>query len=69
MEKKQSGCGLPATYEAPSTVRQRVETEGCLCGSATLQNPNNNSNGQIDAHEVNSNFEYELGDDASWVKQ
>ena len=56
-------------YETPFTTHVRVEMEGQLCaGSATIKNPNED-NGRIDEHEVNSNFDYTISDNAEWVKQ
>ena len=60
---------MKKVYETPFTTHVRVEMESQLCaGSATIKNPNED-NGRIDEHEVNSNFDYTISDDAAWVKQ
>ena len=43
-------------YEAPVTERFQVELEGSFCGSAEVQNPNNEENGTIVDHQVNTEF-------------
>lgn len=53
-----------AVYEAPLTEFFQVELEGVFCGSVDVQNPNN-ENGKIDAHEVNTGFNANFGED-SW---
>ena len=53
-----------AVYEAPLTEHFQVELEGVFCGSVDVQNPNN-ENGKIDAHEVNTGFNANFGED-SW---
>lgn len=45
-------------YESPATNLTRVKMEGYLCGSATIKNPENKP-GEIDAHEVNGDFNVE----------
>ena len=60
---------MKKVYETPFTSHVRVEMESQLCaGSATVKNPNED-NGRIDEHEVNSNFNYTISDNAEWVKQ
>ena len=60
---------MKKVYETPFTTHVRVEMESQLCaGSATIKNPNED-NGRIDEHEVNSNFDYTISDDAAWEKQ
>ena len=60
---------MKKVYETPFTTHVRVEMESQLCaGSATIKNPNED-NGRIDEHEVNSNFDYTISDNAEWVKQ
>ena len=60
---------MKKVYETPFTTHVRVEMESQLCaGSATIKNPNED-NGRIDEHEVNSNFNYTISDNAEWVKQ
>ena len=39
-------------YEAPVTELFRIELEGNFCGSAEIENPNNNQTGKIDQHGV-----------------
>ena len=60
---------MKKVYETPFTTHVRVEMEGRLCaGSATVKNPED-TNGGIDEHEVNSNFDYTISGDATWEKQ
>ncbi len=48
-------------YEAPRTVLYRVEVEGVICGSATVENPNQDY-GRIDQHQVNTDFGGDFSD-------
>lgn len=44
-------------YEAPRTARIQVEMEGgFICSSADVENPNDKTNGQIEEHQVNTDF-------------
>lgn len=44
-------------YEAPRTERIQVEMEGgFICSSADVENPNDKTNGQIEEHQVNTDF-------------
>ena len=44
-------------YEAPRTARIQVEMEGgFICSSADVENPNDKKNGQIEEHQVNTEF-------------
>lgn len=44
-------------YEAPRTARIQVEMEGgFICSSADVENPNDKKNGQIEEHQVNTDF-------------
>jgi hypothetical protein len=44
-------------YEAPRTARIQVEMEGgFICSSADVENPNDKTNGQIEEHQVNTEF-------------
>ena len=60
---------MKKVYETPFTTHVRVEMESQLCaGSATIKNPNED-NGRIDAHDVNTEFEYTISKDAAWEEQ
>ncbi len=50
-------------YQTPSTTKTRVETEGNFCSSATIKNPDDKDLGQVDAHEVNTGFNYEFANE------
>ena len=52
-------------YEAPETRLFRIEMEGNFCGSADVENPNDSTNGQIEEHQVNTDFSSNVtfGDD------
>ena len=43
-------------YVAPLTVVTRIEVEESFCASAEIQAPEGDHVGQIDAHEVNTDF-------------
>ena len=45
-------------YESPRTRMVQVETEGNLCGSATVRNPAEGDNARIESHKVNEDFNY-----------
>ena len=60
---------MKKVYETPFTTHVRVEMESQLCaGSATVKNPDN-ANGRIDAHDVNTEFDYTISNDAAWEEQ
>lgn len=60
---------LQLCYVSPATTRCRVQTEGGLCaGSADVINSTEEVTG-IDAHEVNSDFDYKISGESSWEKQ
>ena len=60
---------MKKVYETPFTTHVRVEMESQLCaGSATIKNPNED-NGRIDAHDVNTEFDYTISNDAAWKEQ
>lgn len=52
-------------YGSPRTRMVQVETEGNLCGSATVQNPKE-TNGRIESHKVNEDFDYEFSNKNEW---
>ena len=52
-------------YEAPVTDLFRVELEGNFCASADVENPNDQTNGQIEEHQVETNFNYTF-DASDW---
>lgn len=52
-----------ATYESPQTTRATVSLESGICSaSADVQNPDNETNGQIEEHEVNKDFDFQFKD-------
>ena len=60
---------MKKVYETPFTTHVRVEMESQLCAaSSTVTNPDSTS-GRIDAHDVNTEFDYTISDNAEWVKQ
>ena len=60
---------MKKVYETPFTTHVRVEMESQLCaGSATIKNPNED-NGRIDAHDVNTEFDYTISGNAAWENQ
>ena len=60
---------MKKVYETPFTTHVRVEMESQLCaGSATVKNPDN-ANGRIDAHDVNTEFDYTISNDDEWEEQ
>ena len=52
-------------YEAPVTELFRVELEGNFCASADVANPEDETVGRIDEHEVNTGFSADFSSD-SW---
>lgn len=59
--KRKEKCGLTtaATYAAPTTLRTSVQTEGGICESADVKNPNVETNGRVAPHQVNDGFGYD----------
>ncbi len=50
-------------YESPSTRKTQVNLEsGFMQSSANVKNPDN-ANGQIEEHEVNTDFKFDFADD------
>lgn len=56
--KESSGLTTAATYAAPTTLRTSVQTEGGICESADVKNPDNTKPGNIAPHQVNDGFGY-----------
>lgn len=53
-------------YESPLTKKTTVSLENGICAaSADVQNPNDKNNGQIQEHQVNSDFDFTF-DDQEW---
>lgn len=48
-------------YETPQTTFVEVELEGNFCASADVKNPNDAGTGQIESHEVNTDFDFSFG--------
>lgn len=58
-----------AKYESPQTTETIVSLESGICAaSADIQNPNDKNNGQIQEHQVNTDFEYTFGN-YGWDQQ
>ena len=58
-----------AKYESPQTTETIVSLESGICAaSADVQNPNDKNNGQIQEHQVNTDFEYTFGN-YDWDQQ
>lgn len=55
-------------YETPQTTFVEVELEGNFCASADVQNPDNARSGQIESHEVNTDFDFDFADQ-TWDQQ
>lgn len=52
-----------AKYESPQTTETIVSLESGICAaSADVQNPNDENNGQIQEHQVNTDFNYNFND-------
>lgn len=52
-----------AKYESPQTTETIVSLESGICAaSADVQNPNDKNNGQIQEHQVNSDFGFNFQD-------
>lgn len=49
-------------YETPQTTFVEVELEGNFCASADVENPNDAENGQIENHQVNTDFDFDFAD-------
>lgn len=57
-----------ATYESPQTKKTAVSLEsGFMQSSADIKNPNNDDNGKIEKHEVNTDFNFSF-QDQEWDK-
>lgn len=56
-----------ATYESPQTKKTTISLEsGFMQSSADIQNPDNAANGQIEKHEVNTDFDFKFSDSQYW---
>lgn len=56
-------------YESPLTRKTQVNLEsGFMQSSADVQNPNDAANGQIESHEVNTDFDFDFADQ-NWDQQ
>lgn len=55
-------------YETPQTTFVEVELEGNFCASADVKNPNDDTYGKIQEHEVNTDFKFSF-DVEEWDKQ
>ena len=61
---------MKKVYETPFTTHVRVEMESQLCaGSSEVTNPDKKDVGRIDAHDVNTEFDYKISNDAEWKEQ
>lgn len=50
-------------YESPQTRRTLVNMESGICvSSADIKNPDNEDNGRIEEHQVNTDFNYDFND-------
>lgn len=49
-------------YETPQTTFVEVELEGNFCASADVQNPSDSQTGQIEEHQVNTDFDFDFAD-------
>lgn len=57
-----------AKYESPQTTETIVSLESGICAaSADVQNPNDGTTGQIEEHEVNSDFGFKF-EESEWDK-
>ena len=57
-----------AKYESPQTTETIVSLESGICAaSADIQNPDDVRTGQIEEHEVNSNFRFNF-EESEWDK-
>lgn len=55
-------------YESPLTRKTQVNLEsGFMQSSADVQNPDNAANGQIESHEVNTDFNFNFAEN-EWDK-
>lgn len=56
-------------YESPQTRKTQVNLEsGFMASSIDPQNPNDTRTGQIEAHEVNTDFDFDFADQ-TWDQQ
>ena len=60
---------MKKVYETPFTTHVRVEMESQLCAASSEFTTPDNANGHIDAHDVNTEFDYTISGDAAWEKQ
>lgn len=52
-----------ATYESPQTKKTTISLEsGFMQSSADIQNPNDAATGQIEEHQVNTDFDFDFAD-------
>ena len=52
-----------AKYESPQTTETIVSLESGICAaSADVQNPNDGATGQIEEHEVNTDFGFKFNE-------
>lgn len=58
------------TYEPPFTYKSIVQLEEGICGAASIivENPQQEGNGKIQQHEVNTDFGYNFKDNG-WDEQ
>lgn len=55
-------------YESPLTKKTTVSLENGICAaSADVQNPSDDATGQIEEHEVNSDFGFKF-EESEWDK-
>lgn len=55
-------------YESPLTKKTTVSLENGICAaSADVQNPDDAANGQIESHEVNTDFDFNFAEN-EWDK-
>lgn len=58
-----------AKYESPQTTETIVSLESGICAaSADVQNPDDAKTGQIESHEVNTDFDFDFADQ-TWNQQ
>lgn len=59
---------MTGQYESPLTVRAQVQVEkGFMKASVTVTN--DKDNGRVQEHQVNQEFDYELGGNEMWIEQ
>lgn len=58
-----------AKYESPQTTETIVSLESGICAaSADVKNPDDAKTGQIESHEVNTDFDFDFADQ-TWDQQ